>query len=74
MPNPPKVLLLVENNGFPRDFRVRREAHALRDHGYQVSVVCPRDDGERWHEHADGVEIYRFPPPPRRTPTLSWRR
>ena len=64
MSKPPKVLLLVENNGFPRDFRVRREAHALRDHGFQVSVVCPRDEGERWHEHADGVEIFRFPAAP----------
>lgn len=64
MPAAPKVLLLVENNGFPRDFRVRREAHALRDHGFQVSVVCPREGSERWHETVDGVEIYRFPAPP----------
>ena len=60
----PKVLMLVENNGFPRDFRVRREAHALRDHGCQVSVVCPREADQGWHEHLDGIEIYRFPAPP----------
>lgn len=56
--------MLLENNGFPRDFRVRREAYALRDHGCQVTVVCPREDGERWHEHLEGVEIVRFPAPP----------
>lgn len=56
--------MLVENNGFPRDFRVRREAHALRDHGCQVSVVCPREANQRWYEHLDGIEIFRFPPPP----------
>ncbi len=55
--------MLVENNGFPRDFRVRREAHALRDHGCQVSVVCPREAAEPWHEHLDGVDVFRFPAP-----------
>lgn len=63
LPNP-KVLLLVENNGFPRDFRVRREALALRDNGFHVSVVCPREGAEPWHETLDGIEIYRFPNPP----------
>lgn len=64
MAMPPKVLLLVENNGYPRDFRVRREAHALRDHGCQVAVVCPREGRERWRERLDGIEVYRFPAPP----------
>jgi glycosyltransferase involved in cell wall biosynthesis len=64
MPEPLTVLMLVENNGYPRDFRVRREAQALHDHGCEVSVVCPRDEGERWHEVVDGVEVFRFPPPP----------
>lgn len=72
MPHAPQVLLLVENNGFPRDFRVRREAHALRDHGFQVSVVCPREGNEPWHEHADGVEIFRFPAPPGGSGLLSY--
>ena len=56
--------MLVENNGFPRDFRVRREAHALRDHGCQVSVVCPREADQPWHERLDGIDIMRFPAPP----------
>ena len=59
-----KVLFLVENNGYPRDFRVRREALALRDHGCDVSVVCPREDGQPWRERVDGVAVYRFPWPP----------
>jgi glycosyltransferase involved in cell wall biosynthesis len=64
MATPPKVLLLVENNGYPRDFRVRREAHVLRDHGCDVAVVCPREGRERWRERIDGVDVYRFPAPP----------
>lgn len=59
-----KVLMLVENNGFPRDFRVRREAHALRDAGFEVSVVCPRDPGEPWQASLDGIEVIRYPAPP----------
>jgi len=72
MSDTPKVLLLVENNGYPRDFRVRREAHALRDHGFKVSVVCPREGTERWHEELDGVAVYRFPAPPGGAGLLSY--
>ena len=57
------VLLLVENNPYPADFRVRREAHALRDAGYQVSVICPRGPAQPWLESLEGICIYRFPAP-----------
>lgn len=56
-----RVLLLVENNPYPADFRVRREACALRDAGYAVSVIAPRGAGERWAEQVDGVWVRRFP-------------
>jgi glycosyltransferase involved in cell wall biosynthesis len=59
-----RVLLLVENNAFPFDVRVRREAHALRDAGYRVRVIAPRAPGQRWHETLDGIEVYRFAAPP----------
>jgi glycosyltransferase involved in cell wall biosynthesis len=62
--NPTRVLLLVENNGFPRDFRVRREAKALLEQGYEVSVICPREGDQRWSECVDGVHVFRFPHPP----------
>ncbi|MCI0591393.1 MAG: glycosyltransferase family 4 protein [Gammaproteobacteria bacterium] len=58
------VLLLVENNGFPFDVRVRREAHALRDAGYQVTVISPRSSAQPWKEQVDGISVYRFPAPP----------
>jgi len=59
-----KVLMLVENNGYPRDFRVRREAQALRDAGHQVSVICPREGREPWQEVHEGVYVQRYPAPP----------
>jgi glycosyltransferase involved in cell wall biosynthesis len=67
-----KVLLLVENNGYPRDFRVRREAQALFEHGCQVEVVCPREEGQGWHEVIDGVEVFRFPAPPNGTGVMGY--
>lgn len=57
------VLLVVENNGYPGDFRVRREALALRDAGYRVFVACPRDGNQPWTETRDDIAIYRFPAP-----------
>ena len=64
MSSPARVLLLVENNPYPLDFRVRREAHTLRDAGCQVTVIAPRHAAQPWTEHVDGVCVYRFPPPP----------
>ena len=60
----PRVLLLVENNSYPQDFRVRREAHTLRDAGCAVIVIAPRDRAQRWTDEVDSVRVYRFPAPP----------
>ena len=58
-----RVLFLVENAPYPFDVRIRREAHALRDAGHQVSVISPRAPGEPWTEVLDGVCVFRFPAP-----------
>jgi glycosyltransferase involved in cell wall biosynthesis len=59
-----RIALLVENNAYPFDVRVRREAHALRDAGHDVSVISPRGPGQSWVENLDGVAVFRFPAPP----------
>jgi len=59
-----RVLMLVENNWYPQDFRVRREARALAEAGYQVTVISPKRSGQRWRETVDGVHVYRYPAPP----------
>lgn len=41
--------------------RVEREAMALIERGYEVDVLCLRDDGESPTEVVDGVNIYRLP-------------
>jgi glycosyltransferase involved in cell wall biosynthesis len=56
-----KVLMLVENLPVPLDRRVWAEAKALRDAGYQVSIICPKGYGqEESHICIDDISIYRY--------------
>jgi glycosyltransferase involved in cell wall biosynthesis len=56
--------MLVENMPYPLDVRVRREARALADAGYQVTVISPMQPGRPWRETIEGVRVYRYPAPP----------
>ncbi|KAA5608428.1 glycosyltransferase family 4 protein [Rhodovastum atsumiense] len=58
---PRSILLIVENCSVPFDRRVWQEACALRDVGYRVSVLSPRDPGQPRHEVLEGIEVYRHP-------------
>jgi len=55
------VCIVVENLPVPVDRRVWREACALRDAGYRVSVVCPKGTGSSTasYENLEGIDIYR---------------
>lgn len=56
----PGVCIIVENLPVPLDRRVWKEACALRDSGYQVSVICPRGPGfEAGYEVINDIEIHR---------------
>ena len=57
----PRVLLVIQNDGYPSDTRVEKEATTLLARGYGVSVICPRFGAERGHENVAGVHVYRFP-------------
>ena len=60
-----RVLILIENQPYPADRRVSLEARALRDAGYDVTVVAPT--GPRSPDRAtvlDGVRVLPFPRPP----------
>lgn len=62
--NPKKrVLMLVENNGFPSDSRVRAEAFSLVEAGVEVSVIAPGKKGRPRYENVNGVHTYRFRQP-----------
>jgi glycosyltransferase involved in cell wall biosynthesis len=55
------VCIVVENLPVPVDRRVWREACALHEAGYRVSVICPKGKGScaAGYEVLDGIEIYR---------------
>ena len=55
-----KVLMLVENH-FPSDVRVRNECELLRENGYEITVICLRRNGEKSSEIVGGVRVYRVP-------------
>ncbi|MFZ0277487.1 MAG: glycosyltransferase family 4 protein [Candidatus Sulfotelmatobacter sp.] len=58
--SPIAVCIVVENLPVPLDRRVWKEACALRDAGYRVSVICPKGKGfSAGYEIKDGIEIHR---------------
>jgi glycosyltransferase involved in cell wall biosynthesis len=59
------ILFIVENNSFPGDVRVYREALAAREFGYEVSVIAPASAGkcEKKFDIVDGIYVYRHPMP-----------
>jgi len=57
---PVPVCIIDENLTVPADRRVWREAKALAEAGYSVSVICPEAVGfQKPHETLEGIEIYR---------------
>jgi glycosyltransferase involved in cell wall biosynthesis len=54
------ILFIVENNPVPHDVRVWNEAQALKEFGYEVTVICPRNKkNPSKFEVLNGVTIYR---------------
>jgi glycosyltransferase involved in cell wall biosynthesis len=63
-PSSRHVLVVVQNLPVPLDRRVWLECQALRAHGYDVSVICPKGPGDPARQVIDGVHIYKYRPPP----------
>jgi glycosyltransferase involved in cell wall biosynthesis len=52
--------MLLENQPYPQDVRVRLEALALTAGGYDVTVIAPRGGGQPRRETVEGVRVRRF--------------
>lgn len=53
----------MQNLPVPFDRRVWQEACALRDNGYDVTVICPRSEQyPELEEEIDGVHVHRYRP------------
>ncbi len=61
---PHHVLIIIQNLPVPLDRRVWLECQALREAGYEVSVVCPKGRGDPSHELRDGIDVYKYRPYP----------
>src|SRR5436190_19010607 len=55
-----RILMLVEN-AYPQDPRVRNEASLLTSAGYEVSIICLKKSGQTSSEVINGVRVYRVP-------------
>jgi glycosyltransferase involved in cell wall biosynthesis len=67
-----RVLIIVQNLPVPFDRRVWLEACALRDAGFQVSVVCPKAPGDPSFQEIEGIRIRKYDPPPPTSGVLSY--
>lgn len=57
-----RVLIIVQNLPVPFDRRVWLECQTLKNAGYEVSVVCPKGEGDPGLSMVDGVELYKYRP------------
>lgn len=57
-----KILMLDENLPVPADPRVWKEARTLQQHGFSVSVICPKGTTHCQESYIciDGIHIYRY--------------
>lgn len=52
--------MLLENNPYPQDVRVRSEAESLVRAGHEVTVIAPRVGAQPRAEGVNGVRVVRF--------------
>ncbi len=55
-----KILMILIDNTFPPDIRVRKEARTLVDAGHEVYVLAKGGPGQPPREVINGVKVYRF--------------
>lgn len=55
----PNILMIVEND-FPGDIRVRKEANLLKEF-YKVTVIALKNSSEKFYEIEDDIEVFRVP-------------
>lgn len=56
------ILFVVENCSVPDDQRVWKEAKAVKEMGFEVSIISPKDSKKDKEEYIniDGIEIHRY--------------
>ncbi|MGB1251772.1 MAG: glycosyltransferase family 4 protein [Candidatus Promineifilaceae bacterium] len=57
------ILMLLENNSYPQAGRARREATALIEAGYRVTVIAPTTGDTPHRDRINGVDVLRYQRP-----------
>jgi glycosyltransferase involved in cell wall biosynthesis len=57
-----RILIIVQNLPVPFDRRVWLECKALARAGHEVSVVCPKGDGDPSYQVIGSVRLYKYRP------------
>jgi glycosyltransferase involved in cell wall biosynthesis len=57
-----RVLIIVQNLPVPFDRRVWLECQALMSAGHQVTVICPKADGDPAYAVVNTVRLYKYRP------------
>ncbi len=65
--------MVVENASVPSDPRVWAEATTLRDHGCEVSIICPKDAprAQASYSYLERIHVYRYRLPTAETNTIT---
>jgi glycosyltransferase involved in cell wall biosynthesis len=54
------VLFLVQNLPVPQDRRIWMEANSLKNNGFKVTIISPRETNQAKSERINGIQIYRY--------------
>jgi glycosyltransferase involved in cell wall biosynthesis len=57
------VLIILENQAACTSHRVCKQIGALREEGYLVTVITPRDQGNEMFRKRPGIRLFEYPPP-----------
>jgi glycosyltransferase involved in cell wall biosynthesis len=57
-----RILIIVQNLPVPFDRRVWLECRALAAAGHEVSVICPKADGDPAYAVRESVRLYKYRP------------
>jgi len=54
------ILMILSDNTFPPDIRVKKEAGALIGDGHKVSLIAVRGKGQSKSELVEDVSVFRY--------------
>jgi len=60
-PSAKGAVCILRHSSYPAELNVRREAEALLRHGFEVHVVCLREEAQPAQEMVGGVQVRRLP-------------